>query len=214
MSNCNSRLRKAQYTCLMLVLPEKAKGWLTNILPTKDLKIKLVWGLNPLAYCSNGVDTCVFRSKGPSSGKRDNQYTWDWRENQTRPSAILYPDAKTDEKTWDPLQGLYQCKEVGSRQAHNSHTVLFGKSKVFLEFILWLFSKRCFNLSQPVWLSWISALLLRRPAIGSLRPRVAPWQHSYHCAVGVRKSHKGSCPECRPPLYMGKSKVNISLMLI
>ena len=30
----------------------------------------------------------------------------------------------------------------------------------------------------------------------------------------VRKSHKGSCPECRPPLYMGKSKVNISLMLI
>ena len=77
MSNCNSRLRKAQYTCLMLVLPEKAKGWLTNILPTKDLKIKLVWGLNPLAYCSNGVDTCVFRSKGPSSEEGDNQYTWD-----------------------------------------------------------------------------------------------------------------------------------------
>ena len=49
MSNCNSRLHKAQYTCLTLVLPKKAKGWLTNILPTKDLKIKLVWGIEPFS---------------------------------------------------------------------------------------------------------------------------------------------------------------------
>ena len=60
-------------------------------------------------------------------------------EEKIKPHQVRYyiqMQTKTDEKTWDPLQGLYQCKEVGSRQAHNSHTVLFGKSKVFLEFIL------------------------------------------------------------------------------